>query len=79
MTYIPKVGDKVKLSRYGYKCLHLRSAEDYERSQNMTITRAHLVTNDGSNIYTIEVDVPTINKLLLNSRMVEPCDSSTTG
>ena len=66
------VGQKVKMSAFGYKQLTLDSLEAFEASKCLTIT---FITNIGTNdapIWDVDVDSPLINMFLLEANMFEP-------
>lgn len=65
----PKVGDKVELSREGYRSLHLDSPEAIRDATNLTITYVENVGTASDPIWVVEVDSPHVNRFMLESKM----------
>jgi hypothetical protein len=70
--YTPKVGDRVKLSNFGYADLRLGSREAFEQAEDMVITEVANMGTVKEPIYAVEVNQPLINFFLLHDEHVEP-------
>lgn len=66
------VGQRVKVSAFGYKQLKLDSLEAFEASKCLTITFINNIGTDKAPIWDVDVDHPSINMFLLESSMFEP-------
>ena len=65
------VGQKVKLSRYGYAHLKLDTPEAIADCSNLTITYVNNIGYPEEPIWDIHVDSPHIDKFLLHQRMFD--------
>lgn len=66
------VGQRVKMSAFGYKQLRLDSLEALEASKCLTITYINNLGTDTAPIWDVDVDNPLISMFLLEGRMFEP-------
>lgn len=65
------VGQRVKLSDFGYSVLNLPSAAAHQAAQDLTITQIDNVGYLSDPVWAVEVDKPEINMFLLESTMFE--------
>lgn len=66
------VGQRVKMSAFGYKQLTLDSLEAFEASKCLTITYINNIGTNKAPIWDVDVDNPLINMFLLEGSMFEP-------
>ena len=74
MINLPTIGQTVKLNSEGMSAIGgLHSEEQINQAKKMTITYVsnNPLTNDGSELYDIEVNQPLINKFMLNNYWVD--------
>lgn len=69
--WIPSVGDKVRLSAYGYNEGLVRSKEDAECARLTVITVVDWTIIDDPEVCVIEV-AGSLNRYMLHSEMFEP-------
>lgn len=63
------VGQRVRMSDYGYSVLHLTSEAAHQAAQDLKITSIDNLGYDREPIWAVEVDKPEINMFLLEAQM----------
>ena len=67
----PTVGMKVRVNNFGLSQLHLTTIEEFNASQNLTITNVENLGYPDSPVWAIGVDNPEINKFMLEIVMFD--------
>lgn len=66
------VGQRVKMSPFGYKQLTLDSLEAFEASKDLVITSIENIGTSADPIWAVEVNHPLIDQFLLEGQMFQP-------
>ncbi|MBZ6396985.1 MULTISPECIES: hypothetical protein [Pantoea] len=65
------IGQRVRMSAFGYSVLRLDSADAFEASKNLVITYIKNIGHPDAPIWDVDVDNPLISMFLLEASMLE--------